>query len=249
MDLFIYKGGTLGIGLGMFLQARTSFLKYHQTTVILHRMLTGAALGAVLGFISFIMGQLLLAFYTPRVIVHLLSWFCLGGLLGLSSTLPHCSLKEIKEPLLKALSGSCGAFLGGCVFELLQHAQINRSVDLAGLLIVGAIIPLIMALVETRTAHSYIRVLTGKNQGQSYLLDKNRTSIGYSSGNDVILDGYSEICGHHVDIVRQERQQCFIQNADTGANVLVNYRSAHQHAMKKGDVIKIGTALLQYCEV
>ena len=40
-----------------------------------------------------------------------------------------------------------------------------------------------------------------------------------------------------------------IESADEGGDVLVNYRLIDQQSMKKGDVFKIGTALLQYYEI
>ena len=43
--------------------------------------------------------------------------------------------------------------------------------------------------------------------------------------------------------------QNYIESVDSGGDVLVNYRMVSQQFIKKGDVIKIGTALLQYYEV
>ena len=40
-----------------------------------------------------------------------------------------------------------------------------------------------------------------------------------------------------------------VENAGAGGEVLVNYRLVDQQSVKKGDVIKIGTALLQYYEI
>ena len=63
-----------------------------------------------------------------------------------------------------------------------------------------------------------------------------------------ILRGYAEVCDTHAHIIKKGDQN-YIQSANTGGDVLVNYRLIDQQSMKKGDVIKIGTALLQYYEI
>ena len=45
------------------------------------------------------------------------------------------------------------------------------------------------------------------------------------------------------------RSYVIVENAGAGGEVLVNYRLVDQQSVKKGDVIKIGTALLQYYEI
>ena len=56
------------------------------------------------------------------------------------------------------------------------------------------------------------------------------------------------MCDLHAQIFKKDKQ-VFIENTDAGNEVLVNYRVVDQQSMKKGDVIKIGTALLQYYEI
>jgi len=57
------------------------------------------------------------------------------------------------------------------------------------------------------------------------------------------------VCDLHAHIFKKD-EQVFIENTDAGSEVLVNYRLVdQQQSMKKGDVIKIGTALLQYYEI
>ena len=90
--------------------------------------------------------------------------------------------------------------------------------------------------------------MSGKQEGQRFLLDQNRFTLGYGSQNDLILKGYAEVCDLHANILKKDKE-VFIENADAGGEVLVNYRLVDQHTMKKGDVIKIGTALLQYYEI
>ena len=62
------------------------------------------------------------------------------------------------------------------------------------------------------------------------------------------MKGYAEVCDLHANILKKDKE-VIIENADEGGEVLVNYRLVDQQSMKKGDVIKIGTALLQYYEI
>ena len=48
---------------------------------------------------------------------------------------------------------------------------------------------------------------------------------------------------------KKKGDQNYIESSDVGGDVLVNYRLIDQQSIKKGDVIKIGTALLQYYEI
>ena len=64
----------------------------------------------------------------------------------------------------------------------------------------------------------------------------------------LLYGGYAEVCELHAHIFKKGNQ-IYIESADAGGDVLVNYRLVDQQSMKKGDVIKIGTALLQYYEI
>ena len=72
--------------------------------------------------------------------------------------------------------------------------------------------------------------------------------IGYGNKNDLILKGYAEICDHHARLTNQDGR-VVIENAETGGDVLVNYRYVSKQSIKEGDIIKLGSALLQYHEV
>ena len=66
--------------------------------------------------------------------------------------------------------------------------------------------------------------------------------------NDLILTGYSEVCKVHAKVFKQDGQ-LHLENEDPDGNLSVNYRFVSQQSVKKGDIIKLGSALLQYHEV
>ena len=51
-------------------------------------------------------------------------------------------------------------------------------------------------------------------------------------------------------ILWKNKKEVIISNIDQDKEVLINYRAIdHQQTIKKGDIIKVGTALLQYYEI
>ena len=130
---------------------------------------------------------------------------------------------------------------------MLQY-HLTGTGNLTGLVLAGLSIFLIVGINENRITSFAIRVLSGKQEGQIFLLDQNRFSLGYGSQNNLILRGYAEVCESHAHIIKKGDQN-YIENLDAGGDVLVNYRLIEQQSIKKGDVIKIGTALLQYYEI
>tara|TARA_Y100000748_G_C15362694_1_gene436431 strand:- start:303 stop:761 length:459 start_codon:yes stop_codon:yes gene_type:complete len=148
----------------------------------------------------------------------------------------------------RIISGGIGGFLGGIIFELLMLYQISGPEHLYGLILAGISISLLIGMYENRATSFALRVLTGKQEGQIFLLDQHKFTLGHSSRNDFVLNGYAEVCNLHAHIYKKDNQ-VFIENEEEGSEILVNYRQIDQQAMKKGDVIKIGTALLQYYEI
>ena len=242
---FNYEGALIGLGLGLVLQARASILNHHDLMGVLFKMFIGAFLGAIFGLICFGIGNFLTAGQISPSISRITSWTLLGLSITGTSEL-FCSASGFSGP--RIISGGIGGVIGGGIFELLLQYHLTGTEHLAGLLLAGFSIFLIIGIAENGVTSFAIRVLSGKQEGQIFLLDQNRFTLGYGSQNNLILRGYAEVCDTHAHIFKK-RNQNYIESADTGGDVLVNYRLIDQQSMKKGDVIKIGTALLQYYEI
>ena len=242
---FIYEGALIGLGLGMFLQARVSLWYHHDLVHILSKMFYGAIVGSATGILCFGLGQILQILYIAPIICRLTSWTLLG-LLFFFTTEYLSFHSRMFWP--RIISGGIGGFLGGIIFELLMLYQISGPEHLYGLILAGISISLLIGMYENRATSFALRVLTGKQEGQIFLLDQHKFTLGHSSRNDFVLNGYAEVCNLHAHIYKKDNQ-VFIENEEEGSEILVNYRQIDQQAMKKGDVIKIGTALLQYYEI
>ena len=242
---FSYEGALVGFGIGLVLQSRASILNHHDLMDVLFKMFLGAFLGAILGLICFGIGNFMIAGQILPSIGRITSWTILGLLITGTSEL-FCPASGFSGP--RIISGGIGGTIGGGFFELLLQYHFTGSENLLGLAIAGLSIFLIIGITENRITSYAIKVLSGKQEGKIFLIDQNRFSLGYGSQNNLILRGYAEVCDTHAQIIKKGNQN-YIESSDAGGDVLVNYRLIDQQSIKKGDVIKIGTALLQYYEI
>lgn len=244
LDIFIYQGMMIGLGLGIFIYPKDALL-HRNFMAFRKRAPLGVLIGLGSGFFSFALGQCFVTFYIPFLVIRLISWTLLGGFLGFFCSVTIPTSKRI---IFQCISGGLGGLIGGSIFEIGHWGQVPYFDNFVGLLIFGTILPVSITLIEIFFSKSYLRVLTGKNAGEVFLLDKNIFQIGYSSRCDVILSGYLEVCDRHAKILKNNNQFQII-NEQRGGQVLVNYRLVDHQTIKKGDVIKIGSAILQYCEL
>ncbi len=76
------------------------------------------------------------------------------------------------------------------------------------------------------------------------ILDKDRTSIGRHSGNDVCLNDKA-VSGNHAAILR-ESKSFVLEDLDSTNGTLVNGRQVAKHTLLPGDVITIGRNSLKF---
>ena len=246
LNSFIYEGALIGLGLGMILQARASLWYHHDLVPILSKMFYGALSGTIIGLFCFSIGHVLQTWQFSPILSRMISWTLLGLFIVGSTELFH-SHSEILWPLV--ISGGIGGIIGGGIFELLLLYNLSGPEHLYGLIMAGFSISLLLGIQENRVTSFALRVLSGKQEGQSFLLDQNKFTLGYGSKNDFILKGYAEVYDLHAYIYKKDKN-VFIENIDASSEIFVNYRLIdQQQSMKKGDVIKIGTALMQYYEI
>ena len=246
LDPFIYEGIVIGIGIGIFIKSKEDLL-FENFTSLWKSISIGICLGIVSGILGFTMGQGLLAlpFAIPLSWVRVISWTLLGFCVCL---LINFATPSSKKSISQIVGAIWGGLLAGLFIEAYQQLPLVIMSDLVGLVVYGMILSLSIALFEVFSSKAYLRVLTGKCKGKIYLMDKNKYSLGYQSHNDVILRGYTEVCDTHAHIIKSKPNYQII-NVCPGGQVFVNYRFVEQQNMKNGDIIKLGSALLQFCEV
>ncbi|MBF0351012.1 MAG: hypothetical protein HQM11_08260 [SAR324 cluster bacterium] len=244
LDLFVYQGIFTGAGLGAFIYAKDAFLNQNWS-LARRKLLLGSILGLVIALIAFTCAQSLLAFYVSASVVRVIAWTLWAT--GIASFTGY-SRPLTRRFFLQTLNGALGGLFGGIFLEGFLLIPLENLSSFLGIVVIGICVPFFMAIVEILLSNAYLKVLNGEQEGVAFFLDKDQFSIGYDYANDIVLTGYSEVCSQHSRIIKQG-QQCILQNAQTGGQVLINYRLVNQQSMKRGDIVKIGTALLQFCEL
>ena len=243
---YFFEGAMVGLGLGIVLQVRTSLWYHHSLVLILSKMFYGALFGIVTGLFSFALGYFMQNLQIETWLCRISSWTFLGILFVIST-----EIFRLHSGFLwpRIIFGGIGGFFGGCIFELLLLYQISGPNHFFGLLFIGFSISLFIGINENRATSCVLKVLNGPQEDHKFLLDQNKFFLGYGSKNDFILNGYAEVYNRHA-ILWKNKKEVIISNYDQDREVLINYRAIdHQQTIKKGDIIKVGTALLQYYEI
>lgn len=149
-----------------------------------------------------------------------------------------------RRPLAGALWGGGLGLPLSAVLALLPGMP---WVALGAYVLWGAMLALGLFWLHKRKARAWLRVLTGPGQEQFHALAPCNQSIGKAESNDIPLPGFEEVFPFHCQLT-WEQDHFEILDHEQGGNVLVNFRQADAQTLKSGDLIKIGSALLQYGE-
>jgi hypothetical protein len=123
----------------------------------------------------------------------------------------------------------------------------NSWVLLVGMGLWGALLALAVFWLEQRLAQQWLRVLIGPGEDRFFPLDRRRITLGKEEANDIPLLEGQEVYPHHCEIKWMHDHYEIIDD-EQGGVVLVNFRQIQEHALRPGDLVKIGSVLLQYGE-
>jgi len=243
MSQFIWNGTVIGAGIGVAIFSANAIIS--KNLFLLKKTISlGLAYGIVCSLFAFILSQGLLALSIPLFGVRIVAWviFCVS--LGLNyKKYTKSTGSNFTTVVILIVSG----LFSGVLIEANQLLKLDFNTDIPVLFIIGGVFALSFNIIKLLSSNAFIRILTGENEGQIYLLNSSVSRLGYSENNDIILRGYSELCEFHAQIEQREGgYQIF--NISSGGQIFVNYRFVDQQNMKNGDIVKIGSALLQYCE-
>jgi hypothetical protein len=230
----------IGMMLGVVLGAAEG-LALRSIAIALRGALIGLLIGAVGGVIGVVIAQTVYGMIAGCLFFGRgIGWSIFGLCIGLSEGVRRFSLIGARNA---ALGGWLGGFIGGVMFDfvglIIRWDVASRFI---ALVILGACIGILIALVETVLAHGALRVLAGRQEGREILLDKSRLVIGRDERNDIYLSDRG-IETRHAEL-RAERGTFAIVPA-SGA-VSVNGNPITHHLLQPGDVIELGAARLRY---
>ena len=151
------------------------------------------------------------------------------------------------------LGGALGGFLGGCLFGLVYLFTLQRGGDAAlagatGMVIMGACIGSLSALVQGVFQPASVKVMRGWQEGREYPLDKDEVLLGRDEHADIAL----------FRDMRVEKRHAVIKHDDEGRYVLVNQGAPAEWTrvndvpvsqacdLVDGDRVQLGNVVLRF---
>jgi MFS family permease len=225
----------------------------------------GGALGMCIGewvnilFVRHLMGPAGEGFSTRHLIGFMLGralgWMFLGIAIGISEGIAARSLGRMSY---STLGGAIGGFVGGALFGLFYYLlviQRERADQGAGgyfwaalgLVILGACIGSLSALVQAVLQPASIKVLRGWQEGREYPVLKPETLLGREEHADIALFRDMNVEKRHALIRRDHNRFLLVNNHAPAEQTLVNDRPVAQACeLHDGDRVQLGKILLRF---
>jgi len=252
----LLPGTAFGLVLGLTLAPLDEFLGRYRGRM-LHTMGTGALLGALGGSVT--LGPLALLVPIaggPAVLPinegSLWHWVLLSPALGLLSGIvafaSGLGIGQVRLGLRRALWGLIGGLVFGAALAG-AFAVLPQSpwIHLAGFGLWAGLLALVVFWREKRFAQRWLRILTGPGEDRILPLLGREIRLGKLESNEIALPFYQEIYPVHCQI-RWTGEHYQIVDDESGGMIMVNFRQVQEQVLKTGDLVKIGSALLQYGE-
>jgi hypothetical protein len=180
-----------------------------------------------------------------------LGWTVLGLTIGMCEGIAAKSLGKFSYG---AIGGSLGGFVGGSMFGLLYHLSIQNQeqgssywANALGLVILGASIGSLSALVQGVFQPASVKVMRGWQEGREYPLDKAASLLGRDEHADIALFRDMKVEKKHAYIKRIGPEYVLVNNDAPSQYTLVNDVAVTQsQELHDGDRIQLGNVILRF---
>jgi len=178
-----------------------------------------------------------------------IGWTFLGIAIGFSEGVAAKSLGRLSY---STLGGAIGGFIGGCLFMLfyLMSDPTKGTTPFwsaTGLVILGACIGSLSALVTSVFQPACVRVMRGWQEGREYPLEKQATLLGRDEHADIALFRDMKIEKQHAYIRRIESKYVLVNNNAPAEWTLVNEQQVRTNReLQDGDRIQLGNVVLRF---
>src|SRR5262249_6768805 len=250
-------GAIIGALIGYFLVG-VDALRDHAVLKFARLGSYGVLLGAAGGALGMFVGDKVN--YTLNVLagqdsafVHILArgigWSLLGMAIGMSEGIAARSLGKFSYG---TIGGTIGGFIGGCLFMVfyliaIQSASTTYFWEAMGLVILGACIGSLSALVQAVFQPACVSVLRGWQEGREYPLEKPASLLGRDEHADIALFRDMKIEKRHAFIRRVGHRYVLVNKRPRAEHPLVNERAvAASIERQDGDRIQLGNVLLRF---
>ncbi|MCI0463556.1 MAG: FHA domain-containing protein [Gemmataceae bacterium] len=214
----------------------------------------GLGLGAVGGGLGMLVGnEVQYLLQSESLFVAMLArgigWTLLGVAIGMSEGIAARSLGKFSYG---TLGGAIGGFVGGCLFELFDSmfrgaGEGTYFWNALGLMILGACIGSLSALVQAVFQPACVRVLRGWQEGREYPLEKAATLLGRDEHADIALFRDMKVEKRHAYIRRVDGRYVLVNNGAPPEQTLVNERPvAQSQELNDGDRLQLGNVVLRF---
>jgi hypothetical protein len=261
-------GAIIGGSIGYFVvgvealrdQALVRFCRLATYGVILGAL--GGALGMWLG--DQVNYRLVEQYGARRFLVALLArgvgWMVLGLAVGFSEGIAARSLGKLSYG---TIGGALGGFVGGVLFVLLYMWAVAQAptgllarfvatdswaalAGAAGLVILGACIGALSALVQAVFQPACVRVLRGWQEGREYPLDRTESQLGRDEAADVLLLRDMKVEKRHALIRREEDRFVLVNHAPPAQTQVNGTPVIEEQVLEDGDRIQLGNVVLRF---
>jgi len=166
---------------------------------------------------------------------------------------------NVRKLIQGAIGGLVGGAIGGVLFDpigeilgrtiLAARGQLQGEVGgpsrMVSWIVLGAMIALMIGIVELVTRKAWLRHEVGRNEGKDWPLDAAQNFIGRGETCHVILRNDPQIAPVHASITKQGKH-FVISDAGTPVGTYVNGHRIGQASLQPGDVIQIGSFALRF---
>jgi hypothetical protein len=175
-----------------------------------------------------------------------IGWMFLGLAVGMSEGIAARSLGKFSYG---AVGGSLGGFVGGCLFHLI-YVTSQETVSFSGamgLVILGACIGSLSALVRGIFQPASVKVMRGWQEGREYSLDKRDNTLGRDEHVDVALFRDMRVEKYHAIIQREGNRFLLVNtNAPPDYTRVNGVPVPHYQELHDGDRIELGQVVLRF---
>ena len=216
----------------------------------------GVILGAIGGAAGMLVGEkanFFIGTLADNPVIGILArgigWSLLGVAIGVSEGIAARSLGKFSYG---TLGGAIGGFVGGCLFMIVyklapQSGSAMHLFNALGLVIMGACIGSLSALVQSVFQPASVRILRGWQEGREYPLEKPAILLGRAEHADIALFRDMKIEKKHAIIKRVGERYILMNNGAPPEFTLVNDAPLAQSIdLHDGDRIQLGNVLLRF---
>ena len=187
--------------------------------------------------------------FLGTVLARGLGFLFLGAFVGGSEGIAARSLGKFSYG---TIGGLLGGFVGGSLFALVYLVTLDRGADAslagaAGIVVMGASIGALSALVQGVFQPASVKVMRGWQEGREYALDKNDILLGRDEHADIALFRDMKVEKRHAFIRRKGDRYVLVNNDAPPDWTRVNETPvAGDVELNDGDRVQLGNILLRF---